>query len=146
MAYKPRGYADVSPYLIVDDVAGVIAFMKKGLGGKELRRFKRPDGSIMHAEVQLGDSVVMIGGGNPDWPNQPCHVHVYVKDVEKTFAKAVKAGGKVIQELKQENDPDKRGGVADASGTTWWVSTSVGMPKAAKKKARKKVAKPSRRG
>ena len=124
MAYKPAGYTDVSPYLITEDPAGVIAFLIAGLGAAEIRRFNRPDGSIMHAEVHVGDSVVMIGGGKTEHKAQPAHVHVYVADVDEAFARAVKAGGVVVQKPAKKDDPDRRCGVSDPSGTVWWLATN----------------------
>jgi uncharacterized glyoxalase superfamily protein PhnB len=122
--YKPDAYQDLSPYLIANGAQSVIDFLKVVFGASDLRRYEDPKGGLLHAEVKVGDSVVMIADGNADWPGVPCHIHVYVADVDAVFQKAVAAGAEVIQEPKtREGDPDKRGGFKDPSGNSWWVST-----------------------
>jgi uncharacterized glyoxalase superfamily protein PhnB len=80
----------------------------------------------MHAEVRLGDTVVMLGDNGEGWPPAPAHVHVYVGDVDATYRRALAAGATSVQEPIQKQDEDKRGGVKDAGGTTWWIATRVG--------------------
>jgi uncharacterized glyoxalase superfamily protein PhnB len=85
-----------------------------------------PDGSIMHAEVRIDDTVVMLGEAGGDWHAAPSHVHVYVRDVDASYARAVSVGGVAVQAPTQrEGDPDRRGGVKDPGGNTWWLSTQV---------------------
>jgi uncharacterized glyoxalase superfamily protein PhnB len=127
-AHKPDGYTTVSPYLIVDGAGRTIDFIVRALDGKELRRFANPDGRIMHAEVRIGDSVIMLGDTGENWPPVPAHVHVYVPDVDATYRRALAAGATSLQEPVQKQDEDKRGGVKDAGGTTWWISTRIGSP------------------
>lgn len=122
--WKPEGYPSISPYLICQDAETVIAFLTAAFGGVLQRRFDRPDGSLMHAEVRIDDSVVMIGGGATGAASAPAHVHLYVEDARATFARAVDAGAAVVQEpARKTEDDDLRGGVQDASGTTWWIAT-----------------------
>ena len=123
--YKPQGHTTVSPYLIVDGASRTIDFLKTVFGAIELRRFRDSSGRLMHAEVRLDDTVVMIADSNEGWPPIPCHVHVYVRDVDKTYKKALEAGAASIQEPVKKEDADKRGGVKDAGGTTWWIATKV---------------------
>ncbi|WP_307218502.1 VOC family protein [Microbacterium sp. SORGH_AS_0888] len=113
----------MSPYLICGEAEDLITFLESAFGGVLLRRFDRPDGSLMHAEVRIDDSVVMIGGGSSGVPAAPAHVHLYVEDAVTTFARAVAAGGAVVREPEQGADDDLRGGVQDAWGTTWWIAT-----------------------
>lgn len=124
-AYKPEGYTSVAPYLIVSDAAKTIEFMIAALGGKELRRFAEPGGRIGHAEVRIDDTVVMLGNATDGWPPVPCHVHVYVPDVDATYKRALAASALSVQEPVQKGDADKRGGVKDSGGTTWWIATKV---------------------
>jgi uncharacterized glyoxalase superfamily protein PhnB len=124
-AHKPRGYRTVSPYLIVDGAARTIDFLVGAFGGAELRRFPAPDGRLRHAEVRLGDSVVMLADATPEWPAIPANVHVYVPDVDATYRRALEAGAAPVQEPVRKDDPDKRGGVRDDGGTTWWIATKV---------------------
>jgi PhnB protein len=124
--YKPEKYPDLSPYLIANGAQSVIDFLKDVFGASDLRRYEDPKGGLLHAEVKVGDSVVMIADGNEQWPGVLCHIHVYVLDVDAVFQKAVAAGAEVIQEPKtREGDPDKRGGFKDPSGNSWWVSTQT---------------------
>src|SRR5687768_16925502 len=81
-SYKPRGYTTVSPYLIVDGASDTIDFLARVFGAAELRRFPDSTGKLMHAEVRIEDSVVMIADGVEGWPPVPSHVHVYVPDVD----------------------------------------------------------------
>lgn len=125
-SYKPEGYTSVAPYLIVANAARTIDFLVKAFDANELRRFADPSGRIMHAEVRLDDTVIMLGDSAEGWPPVPCHVHVYVPDVDATYRKALAAGGQSVQEPVKKDDADKRGGVKDAGGTTWWIGTKVG--------------------
>ncbi|MEZ4769861.1 MAG: VOC family protein [Caldilineales bacterium] len=126
MSYKPESYSTVSPYLIVADAAAAIAFLRRVFDAAELRRFPGPDGLLRHAEVRIDDTVVMLADAVEGWPPVPSHVHVYVPDVDETYRRALAAGAESVQEPVQKEDEDKRGGVKDAGGTTWWIATRVG--------------------
>ncbi len=124
--HKPDGHTTVSPYLIVDGASATIEFLRKVLGAVELLRVPGPAGKVMHAEVRIDDTVVMIADGAAGWPPVPSHVHVYVPDVDATYRRALEAGATSVQEPVKKGDADKRGGVKDAGGTTWWIATKVG--------------------
>lgn len=124
-SYKPGNYSTVSPYLIVDGANRTIDFLKSVFGAIELRRFPDAEGKLMHSEVRIDDTVVMIADGGDGWPPVPSYVHVYVKDVDATYRRALEAGAASVQEPVKKEDEDKRGGVKDAGGTTWWISTKV---------------------
>lgn len=124
-SYKPDGYHSVSPYLIVDGASATIEFLRRVFGAVEIRRFPDPKGKIMHAEVRIDDTVVMIADGAEGWPPVPSHVHVYVSDVDAVYKRALEAGATTVQEPVKKADADKRGGVKDAGGTTWWIATKV---------------------
>lgn len=124
-AYKPENYNTVSPYLIVDGADRTIEFLKIVFGAAELRRFTDAAGNIMHAEVRIDDTVVMMADGSEDWPPIRSYVHIYVNDVDTIYKRALEAGGISIQEPIKKDDEDKRGGVKDAGGTTWWIATKV---------------------
>jgi PhnB protein len=126
VATKPQGYSTVSVYIVAQGAQKVIDFLKKAFDASELRRFDKPDGSIMHAEMRIGDSVVMISDGSEAYPSFPVWLHVYVDDVDKFYQKALTAGGVSAQEpVRKEHEPDKRGGVKDPCGNTWWIATQV---------------------
>jgi PhnB protein len=124
-SYKPEGYTSVSPYLIVDGAAATIEFLVRVFGARELRHFPAQGGKVMHAEVRIDDTVVMVADSAEGWPPVPAHVHVYVADVDDTYARALEAGATSVQEPVKKDDADKRGGVKDAGGTTWWIATKV---------------------
>ena len=123
--YKPEGYSTVSPYLIVNGASATIEFLVKVFGATELRRFPNDAGKLMHAEVRIDDTVVMLADGAEDWPPMPAYVHIYVQDVDATYKRALEAGATSVQEPLKKEDEDKRGGVKDAGGTTWWIATKV---------------------
>jgi uncharacterized glyoxalase superfamily protein PhnB len=125
-SYKPEGYTTVSPYLVTENARRVLDFLVDGLGGAPLRRFEDDDGGIVHAEVRIDDSVVMLGQAGENWPAEPCHVHVYVPDVDRAYEHAVANGGEAVQApARRDADPDRRGGVRDPGGNTWWLSTQM---------------------
>jgi uncharacterized glyoxalase superfamily protein PhnB len=120
MTWKPDGYASVSRYLIVRDAEAMLRFLEAVFGATRLRVHRRTEGDgIEHAEARIDDALVMMG----EMPDAgEAHVHVYVPDAGAAFAKAVRAGGTVVQELCRSGDGD-RGGVADGNGGVWWIST-----------------------
>ena len=126
MSHKPEGYTSVAPYLMVDGAARTIDFLVRVFGAEELRRFSTPDGGVMHAEVRIDDTVVMLTDGGGNWPPIPANVHVYVPDVDDVYRRALEAGAVSVQEPVKKEDEDRRGGVRDAGGTTWWIATRVG--------------------
>lgn len=127
--YKPEGYSSVAVYVMADGAQRVIDFLKKTFDAVELRRSERPDGSIMHAEVRVDDTVVMIADSAGASPAFPVWLHVYVPEVDATYERALAAGGTPVQEPEQKDDPDRRGGVKDPAGNTWWIATQVGLHK-----------------
>jgi PhnB protein len=124
-SYKPEGYSTVSPYLIVEGATRTIEFLVRVFDAIELRRFPDANGKLMRAEVRIGDTVVMLADGSGDWVSLSANVHIYVADVDATYRRALEAGAISVQEPVKKDDEDKRGGVKDAGGTTWWIATKV---------------------
>jgi len=123
-AWKPDGYPSVSPYVITERAQEVIDFLRGVLDAKPLRRYDNSDGSIMHAEVDIGGSVVMLGQAGGGWLAVPCHLHVYVPDVDATYDAALRHGATSVKAPERRgDDPDRRGGVLDPGGNTWWFAT-----------------------
>lgn len=123
-SWKPAGYPSMSPYLISQDAVALIQFLADAFGGTLLRRVDRPDGSLMHAEVRIDDSVLMIGGAMTAAQSDGPHIHLYVADAVAVFDRAVAAGAAVVQKPERKRaDDDLRGGVKDASGTIWWIAS-----------------------
>lgn len=126
--FKPTGYNSVSPYFIVKGAQKFVDLMKTIFDAKELRRYDMPDGSIMHAEMMIDDSVIMLGEASDKFPPVPSVIHVYVSDVDKTFQKAIKAGCEIVEEPKErDGDPDRRATFRDFSGNMWSVGTQVNL-------------------
>ena len=123
--FKPEGYASLSPYLVVDGAQKLIDFLLATFGAKVTRRFDNADGSLMHGEVMIDDTVVMLSDASESYPAFPVWLHVYVPDVAATYAKALAAGGISVQEPVKKDDPDLRAGVQDPTGNTWWLATQV---------------------
>jgi PhnB protein len=118
----PEGYHSVSPALTQADTARTIEFCKKAFGAKERMRLAGPGGRIMHAEIQIGDSILMLSDATQD-PPQPAGLFLYVPDVDKTFAKAVKAGATVVMPVQDMFWGDRFGSVTDPSGNRWGIAT-----------------------
>ena len=94
-SYKPAGFPSVSVYIMAKDARAVIEFVTTVFGATPERRFDDPDGRIMHAEMRIEDSVVMLAEANADWPAFPSWIHVYVPDVDATYQRALAAEGRM---------------------------------------------------
>lgn len=124
--WKPDGCSSVAPYLIVEDARRTIDFLKQTFDATVPRRYDNPDGSVMHAEARIDDSIVMLGEASDDYPARASLVHVYVPDVDATYQRALDAGGESVEEPQvQEGDPDRRGSVTGPSGNMWSIGTQV---------------------
>ena len=122
--YKPEGYNSVSPYMVIGGAQKMIDLLKQIFNGQELRKYNKPDGSIMHAEVRIDDSVIMIGDSTDQYPPNKHLLHVYVPDVMKTFDLAIKEGCDPIEKpVQKEGNPDLRGSFRDFAGNEWALST-----------------------
>lgn len=128
-SFRPEGIRAVTPYIVVGDAPALIDFVTRVFDGEERSRSIGSAGGI-HAEVRIGDSMVMIGGGAPDvaWRGQamPTALHVYVKNVDETFTRAVQAGATVIHHVADMEYGERSGGVKDAFGNCWYIATAHG--------------------
>lgn len=121
----PSGYHTVTPYLVVRDASAVIDFARHAFGATERSRHTDASGRIMHAEIAVGDSVVMIGEANEEWGAMPATLHVYVQDVDATYRSAVDAGGESLRAPRTEFYGDRMAGVKDSQGNQWWIAAHV---------------------
>jgi PhnB protein len=121
----PEGYHTVTPWIISRDSAGLIDFIKAAFGGIELGRFVMEDGSIGHAEVRIGDSVVMMFDAKPDWPETPDFLRLYVDDANAVFEQALRAGATTVTELTHLYWGDLVGRVRDPFGNLWWIQQRI---------------------
>lgn len=119
----PDGFHTVTPYLTVKGVARLIDFLKRSFGATETERMTQPDGRIVHTEVKIGDSVVMMGEPGGDAKEMPGAIHLYVDDVDTTYRRALQAGGMSLREPEDQFYGDRSAGVRDPSGNVWWIAT-----------------------
>ena len=129
----PDGYPRVTPYLIVDGAERAIDLYKKVFGASERMRMPAPDGKIGHAELELGDSLIMLADEAPDMDirgpgsigGSPVIVSVYVDDVDATFARAVSEGAKPLREPENQFYGDRTASFEDPFGHHWSVASHV---------------------
>jgi uncharacterized glyoxalase superfamily protein PhnB len=139
MAVKPvpEGYHTLTPYLVVRGADKTIEFLKKAFGAEvPFEPMMRPDGKIMHADLKIGDSHVMISEASEQHPAMPCMVHVYVPNVDAVYQRAVAAGGMSSMEPTDQFYGDRGSGVKDPSGNYWYIAThkeDVPMPELKKR-------------
>ncbi len=127
MAVKPipEGYHTVTPYLTVADAEAQIDFLKRAFGAKEKYRHADDQGHVSHAEVKVGDSMVMIGQARGEWTPRQAGFYLYVEDVDSIYKQAIAAGAKSLREPRNEAYGDRSGGVEDSQGNQWWIATHV---------------------
>lgn len=121
----PEGYHTVSPYLVVSGVTKLIDFTKQVFGATEVHVSKGPDGTVMHAEIKIGDSIVMIGEGGAGGKHFPGMLYLYLEDVDAVYQRAIQAGAKSVREPADQFYGDRVSGVEDAFGNQWWISTHI---------------------
>lgn len=128
MAVKPipDGYHTVTPYLVVDGADRLIDFLKQAFGAEEKFRMPTPDGKVAHAEVTIGDSVVMMGDAAAgEAEPTSAMIHLYVEDADASYQRALDAGATSVRELMNQFYGDRSGGVKDFAGNVWWIATHV---------------------
>lgn len=129
----PAGYASVTAYLVAHDAAAAIDYYKAVFGAKEIMRMPSPGGKVGHAELRIGDSMIMLADEHPDmhahgpkkFGGSPVTIMVYVKDVDATVARATERGGKVVRPVEDKFYGDRSGSVEDPQGHVWHISTHV---------------------
>lgn len=129
----PDGYHSVTPYLIAKDAAVAIEFYKKAFGAIELFRVPGPGGAIMHAEIKIGDSIIMLADEFPQMDalspttigGSPVGLMIYLTNVDEVFARAIAAGGKELRPLQNQFYGDRSGTLADPFGHKWTIATHV---------------------
>ncbi len=129
----PEDHRGLIPSLAVENAAEAIEFYKRAFGAEEVTRMAGPDGKIMHAEIRIGDSVVMLGEENPEWGTLsplstngvPGSLHIYVADADAAFERALRAGAKVRYPLEDAFWGDRYGKVTDPFGHEWGIATRI---------------------
>ncbi|HXO38368.1 MAG TPA: VOC family protein [Candidatus Acidoferrum sp.] len=124
-AYQPEGYQSVIPYLHVSGAAKLIAFMKEVFDAQEIAVYPRPDGTVGHAALRIGDSVIELADGGPEWPAMPCALQVYVPDTDAAYHRALKAGASSLVEPADQFYGDRTASVRDSCGNNWYIATQT---------------------
>lgn len=131
--YKPDIYHSVTPYMAIRDARGAIDFYRRAFGAEQLYALDMPDGKVAHAEIKIGDSVLMLAEENEQWGNRspqslggsPIFLMIYVPDVDAAFKKAIDAGGTQVKPVENQFYGDRSGTLKDPYGFQWTLATHV---------------------
>ena len=120
----PQGYQQLMPYLIIKGAAGFISFMQHVFGAEEIMKHMRSEGVIMHAEVKIGECVIMFADSTSEYPPRTGGFFVYVADADETYNKAIAAGA--VSLMPVSDQPYGRScGITDPFGNTWWPTAAA---------------------
>ena len=120
----PEGYQTVMPYLILNDVVAFIEFTKNVFGAEELAVHKDEADRIVHAEVQITGSTIMMGNSNEAWQTQNAGLYIHVEDADESLQKAIDHGAKVIMPIENK-EYGRTCGIKDPQGNTWWITQNL---------------------
>jgi PhnB protein len=131
--HVPKGHHSLAPYLVVKDAARALDFYVRAFGAVVLERMTMPDGRIGHAELRIGDSVVMLADEFPEegclapapGVRGPVSLHLYVEDVDATVSRAASLGARIERPVEDRNYGDRRGDLVDPFGHRWLVATHL---------------------
>jgi PhnB protein len=121
-SHIPSGYHTVTPYLVVKGVAALMDFQKKGFHATEIERIPGPDGAVVHGEVRIGDSVVMLGEARTPQERTTSMLYLLVADPDASYRDAIAAGATSVAPVAEQFYGHRAGAVKDAAGTQWWVA------------------------
>ena len=119
-----EGFHTITPVLRVNDASKLMDFLKQAFGAKEISRYDEKDGSLMHAEVKIGDSMVMISDSTSEWKPTTCVLYLYVDDTDKRYQRALECGATSLRKPTDEFYGDRCAAVLDPFGNQWWVATN----------------------
>jgi PhnB protein len=119
----PAEYGSITPYLVIPRCAEAIEFYKAAFDAAETIRMPMPDGSIGHAELKIGDSILMLASGGPEWPSTASLTCLYVEDCDAVIARAVDAGATLLEPPQDKFYGDRAGSVQDPFGQRWAIMT-----------------------
>ena len=125
MSDTPDTYRTITPYLVVRDADAELNFLKAAYGATESVCQRGADDKVMHAEINIGDSLVMLGQAGPQWKAQDASLYLWVKDVDDIYLKALKAGATSQSEPEDKPYGHRNAGIVDVSGITWWIGSPV---------------------
>jgi uncharacterized glyoxalase superfamily protein PhnB len=122
---QPDGYHAITPYLVVDGAARLIDFLAEVFDAEEVERFAAPGNRIGHAEMRIGDSLVMLGDAHGEHGPRQAMLYVYVDDADATYQRALAAGATSVQAPADRFYGDRSAGVKDPAGNLWWIATHI---------------------
>lgn len=122
---KPEGYNTLTSFHVLDDIPQMIEFLEKAFDAEVTEKIQRPDGELMHVEMQIGDSKVMLGANRAGGELTRSLTYVYVNDTDATYSKALAAGATSIMEPSDQFYGDRNAGVSDPTGNQWWIATHI---------------------
>ena len=128
MMVKPirDGFHSVTPYLVIRGVGQLIKFLQQAFEAHEVHRKTRSDGTITHAQVRIGDSMVMMGEARGEFKFTPGMIYLYVSNADATYQRALKAGAVSLRKpVDEPSYGDRVGGVKDPTGNQWWIATPL---------------------
>src|SRR5262245_13152852 len=125
MADSINTYRTVTPYLVVRDADAELAFLKAAFGATEQNCQRNPDNTVVHAEITIGDSLVMLGQAAEPWKPRPPALYLWVEDVDATYARALRAGATAESEPQDKPYGHRNAGVIDQNDVTWWIGAPV---------------------
>src|SRR5215471_14610665 len=125
MADVKETYRTVTPYLLVPDADAELKFLKDAFGATEQMSQRREDGAVMHAEIAIGDTLVMLGQAGGQWGPRSAAFYLWVSDVDASYARALAAGATSESEPEDKPYGHRNAGVVDRNGITWWISAPV---------------------
>lgn len=123
--YRPDGFQDVIPYVIAKGASKLIDFLKEAFDAELLFRMDQPDGTVGHAQLRVGDSMIELSEGSGAYPPQTCSIHFYVPDVDVSHKRAVAAGG--ISRAEPDDKPygERSSDIEDPSGNHWFIAKKI---------------------
>ena len=125
VGWKPGQYRVIDPYIVVKGAAGFIDFLKAAFNATEDMRVPNPDGTIGHAEVRVGDAVLLMFDSRDKWPATPAFLRIYVEDADRAYEAAIKAGGVSVTDLMDSFLGERGGRVRDPFGNVWWIISRI---------------------
>jgi uncharacterized glyoxalase superfamily protein PhnB len=125
MADNIETYRTVTPYLVVPDADAEMQFLKVAFGATEASCQRNPDRTVMHAELTIGNSLVMLGQATGEWTALPAALYLWVPDVDETYARALKAGATSQSAPEDKPYGHRNAGVVDQGGITWWIGSPI---------------------
>ena len=125
MADTLATYRTITPYLVVPDADAELTFLKAAFGATEMTCQRNADNSVMHAEIKVGDSLIMLGQAGDQWKALSSALYLWVDDVDATYAKAVKSGATSQSAPEDKPYGHRNAGVVDRNGITWWIGAPI---------------------